>query len=285
MSQWAGQQPIRRGPAQADDLWDDEAYLATPPVLARARYTPLAQREAAPPPQPVFVVDQRRGRWNRQPQAAPGSPQPHRRRPAPPLQARLPQPRVRQTQDDPEYQPQSRRHQPVPMQDETWDHEDIPRRREGQGPRHRPRPWHWVLYLGLGMLAMLALWYLVLTLLSWWRVSQDDLHYGRPRTFQCDAVVGHHDSTERPSHFIALNLNRQVEIIEFPGGDPAKAKIYLGPPLVGPGQDLAPVTLTFRDVNGDGKPDMLVDIEGSEVVFINDGGAFRPLKPGELVHL
>ncbi len=140
-------------------------------------------------------------------------------------------------------------------------------------------------YLGLGMLAMLVLWYLVLTLISWWRVSQDDLHYGRPRTYQTDAVVGHHDSTDRPSHFLALNLNRQVEIIEFPGGDSTKAKIYLGPPLVGAGQDLVPVTLTFRDVNGDGKPDMLVDIEGSEVVFINDGGQFRPLKPGEPVHL
>ncbi len=264
-----GQQPTRRGPAQADDLWDDEAYLATPPVLARARYTPLAQREATPPPQRVFVVDQRRGRWNREPPPA----------------ARLPQPRVRQTRDDPEYQPQSRRQQPVPMQDETWEQEDLPRRREGQGPRHRPRPWHWLVYLGLGMLAMLALWYLVLTLLSWWQVSQDDLHYGRPRTFQCDAMVGHHDSTEHPSHFLALNLNRQVEIIEFPGGDPAKAKIHLGPPLVGPGQDLAPVTLTFRDVNGYGKPDMLFDIEGSEVVFLNDGGQFRPLKAGEHIHL
>ena len=140
-------------------------------------------------------------------------------------------------------------------------------------------------YLGLGMLAMLVLWYLVLTLISWWRVSQDDLHYGRPRTYQTDAVVGHHDSTDRPSHFLALNLNRQVEIIEFPGGDPTKAKIYLGPPLVGSWQDLAPVTLTFREVNGDGKPDMPVAIQGSVVVFLNDGGQFRPLKPGEYIHL
>jgi hypothetical protein len=48
---------------------------------------------------------------------------------------------------------------------------------------------------------------------------------------------------------------------------------------------LTPVTLTFRDVNGDGKPDMLVNIQGSEVVFLNDGGQFRPLKPGDHVHL
>src|SRR5437588_13101504 len=115
MSSWAGQPPTRRGPAPADALGDEEAYLATPPVLARARYTPLAQREATPPPRRVLVVDQRRGRWNRQP---------------PP--ACLPQPRVRQTRDDPAYQPQSRRPQAVPVQDEAWEQEDLPRLREGQ---------------------------------------------------------------------------------------------------------------------------------------------------------
>src|SRR2546425_1583080 len=43
-------------------------------------------------------------------------------------------------------------------------------------------------------------------------------HYGRPRTFQTDAVVGHNDSAASPSHFIAINLNRHVEVIECPGG-------------------------------------------------------------------
>ena len=122
-------------------------------------------------------------------------------------------------------------------------------------------------------------------LLGWGQTTWDDIHYGRPRTFQTDAVVGHNDSAEHPSHFLAINLNRLVEIIEFPGGDATKARIYLGPSLVGSGEDLTPVTLIFRDVNGDGKPDMLVDIQGSEVVFLNDGGHFRPPKPGDHVHL
>ena len=43
--------------------------------------------------------------------------------------------------------------------------------------------------------------------------------------------------------------------------------------------------ISGKDVNGDGKPDMLVDIQGSEVVFLNDGGHFRPPKPGDHVHL
>ena len=289
MTQWQGHSTIRRS-MQSDELTDD----VWPPPMPRSvrRYTPIEERELTAPPQPVFVVDQRRRSGVNRHSPFPSSSSQPVRRPVAVAQRRqdyAPQPRpsLGQTRDDPQYQQQRRRHQAVPMQDDAWDHnhENTPRRREGQGPRHRPRWGHWLVYLGLGMLAMLALWYLVLTLISWWRVSQDDLHYGRPRTYQTDAVVGHNDSTDRPSHFLALNLNRQVEIIEFPGGDPTKAKIYLGPPLVGPGQDLVPVTLTFRDVNGDGKPDMLVDIEGSKVVFINDGGQFRPLRAGEHVHL
>lgn len=57
-------------------------------------------------------------------------------------------------------------------------------------------------------------------------------------------------------------------------------KVYLGPVLIGDGQDFTPVTLTFEDVNGDGKPDMLVHIGDQTIVFLNDGGAFRPQKPG-----
>ncbi len=102
-------------------------------------------------------------------------------------------------------------------------------------PRTRSRV-HWMLIFGIGMLAMLALWVLGSLLIHWWSVTQDDWHYGRPRTFQVDAVVGHNDSSTNPSHFLALNLNRRVVIIELPGGDPSKSKIYTGPTLLGDGQ-------------------------------------------------
>jgi len=148
--------------------------------------------------------------------------------------------------------------------------------------RYRP---HWLLYVGLAMFVMVIGWVLFTAAANWWQVTRDDWHYGRPRTFQIDAVVGHNDSATNPSHFIALNLNRRIEIIEFPGGDPSKAKIYLGPTLLGDGQDLAPVTLTFKDVNGDGKPDMIVNVEDSHFVYINDNGTFRPARPGETVRL
>lgn len=144
---------------------------------------------------------------------------------------------------------------------------------ERRVPRRR---FHWLFFVGLAMFTMLIGWVLFTTVANWWQITQDDWHYGRPRTYQVDQVVGHNDSPSSPSHFIAINLRGQVEVIEFPGGDATKAKIYLGPHLIGSGQDLAPVTLTFQDVNGDGKIDMIINVQGSHFIFLNTGTEFRP---------
>lgn len=169
------------------------------------------------------------------------------------------------------------------------------RTQEHQPPRTRPQQqavsvhrqhFHWSVYAGVGMLFTLIL---VLTAnigLSWLQVKRDDLTYGYPRTYQTDAVVGHGDSPTHPSHFVAMNLNGRTTIIEFPGDDPTRATIIAGPTDVNPNAALDPVTLTFKDVNGDGKPDMIVTINNTNrVVYINDHGTFRPLKPGESVTL
>ena len=110
---------------------------------------------------------------------------------------------------------------------------------------------------------------------SWWITYQNDLHYGRPRTSQLDAVVGHYDSAAHPTHFIFLNLNRHVEIIEISGGDDKHSHIYSGPTLYGDGQDLTPVTGQITDVNHDGKPDLIVHIGDQQIVYINDGTTFH----------
>ena len=138
------------------------------------------------------------------------------------------------------------------------------------------------MYLGVGMLAMCACFLLLSSAVTWVQQKTDDLTYGRPRTYQLDAVVGHNDSPAIPSHFIALNLNRHVEVIEIPGGDSTKMKVYAITTLFGDGEDLTPVTLGFRDVTGDGKPDMLIHIQDAVIAMINDNGSFRPAKPGEV---
>ncbi|HEX6555499.1 MAG TPA: hypothetical protein VF026_22250 [Ktedonobacteraceae bacterium] len=149
-------------------------------------------------------------------------------------------------------------------------------------PGHRRFP---IVAILLGMVVMALLAVGLSSLTSWWRIHQDDMQYGRPRTFQLDAVVGHNDSAATPTHFIFINLNRHIDIIELPGGDTAHARIYPGPVLFGDGQDLTPVTAEIRDVNGDGKPDIIVHIQDQQLVFINDGTQFRPLRSGEHVNV
>ena len=141
---------------------------------------------------------------------------------------------------------------------------------------------HPALLLGVGMITMLVLWTLLTLAIGWWNTTWDDIHYGRPRTFQTDVAVGHNDSASNPSHFIALNLNGRIEVIEFPGGDASKARIYIGPQLYGAGQELIPVTLSFVDVKGDHQPDMIIRFQDTRIVYINDQGGFRPARPDEL---
>lgn len=149
---------------------------------------------------------------------------------------------------------------------------------------NEPKRVHWLLYIGIGMLAMLVLWVVGSTVLAWGLARYDDYRYGYPRTFQTDAIVGHGDNPTHPSHFIAVNLHSQIIIVEFPAGSPAKSISYLGPLLLENNSDLTPVTLEFRDVNGDHKPDMLIHIAGKELVFINNGTQFRPSNNNDPLH-
>ncbi|HLG61472.1 MAG TPA: hypothetical protein VKY19_06045 [Ktedonosporobacter sp.] len=141
---------------------------------------------------------------------------------------------------------------------------------------------HWLTWVGVGMAVMLLGWVLITLLAAWWHGEQDDLHYGRPRTFQIDVVVGHHDSPAHPSHFIAQHLGTHYYVIELAGGDPSNIRVIVPMTDIGPGEDLTPITLQFQDVNHDGRPDMLVQVGATRMIFINAHGTFRPAQPGEV---
>lgn len=139
---------------------------------------------------------------------------------------------------------------------------------------------HWLLPLGLGMIAMLILWEVGSVALGWGANEYNNIVYGMPRTYQTDFVVGHGDSPAHPSHFLAINLNHQAIVVEFPAGNPQNAKSYVVPYyILGTDSAEVPVTVNFKDVNGDGKPDMIVHIhlstQDQTFVFINDGKQFR----------
>lgn len=128
------------------------------------------------------------------------------------------------------------------------------------------------------MFIMIAGWILFTMLGTWWTNQQNTWSYGYPRTTQYDQVVGHGTASDPNSHFIAENLHGEVIVIEIPGDDPSKSKIYIGPRLYGDNADLIPVTLSFKDVNGDGKSDLLINVQGQTIVFVNDGTQFKAPK-------
>jgi hypothetical protein len=143
------------------------------------------------------------------------------------------------------------------------------------GPPPTPkRKVHWLLTLGIGMALMLGLSLGLSWLANWWVNHQLDATYGMPRTYQVDAVVGHEDSALNPSHFIFLNLNGHVEIIELPGGDAAKAKVYIGPTLFSDNAPLVPVTGEFKNV--DGTEEMVVHVQDKVIIYVSDGTKFVP---------
>lgn len=157
--------------------------------------------------------------------------------------------------------------------------------RSGPAPRRQSdrrkteqlsRTWrlHPLVFVGLALIIAILGWVVFTTIATWVTNAENHWHYGYPRTAQYDVVVGHQDSAAHPSHFIALNYDGQVEVIEFPGGDVSHARIYTGVALIGPNANLVPVTLVFQDVNGDGKLDMIVIAGTARYVFLNEHGQF-----------
>ena len=126
--------------------------------------------------------------------------------------------------------------------------------------------------IGAGALVGVLVIYAVLSaLLSFVQVKADDIAYGRPRTTHLDGFFGHAgEQAGQPSHILALNLDRRIVLIELPGGDTQGASTITGPYLFGANENLTPVQLQSADINGDGNPDLLVDVKNEQLVYIND---------------
>ncbi|GCE08329.1 hypothetical protein KDAU_56580 [Dictyobacter aurantiacus] len=144
-----------------------------------------------------------------------------------------------------------------------------------QRVQQRRPPRHWLVSLGLGMVLMLLLvaaWQFVLPRTT---AAYNDWRYGNPRTFQIDAFVGHETVVTIPSHFIVLNLNGDIQVIELPGGDQNKVQRYQVTQLSGPAAASIPVTLEFVDPNHTHHPDMLVHIQDAQILLKNVNGTFK----------
>lgn len=149
-----------------------------------------------------------------------------------------------------------------------------PRRRRKAYREFRLPVW---MVVGSGMILMGAIIWAGFNIIEWGVNKYNDIHYGNPRTYQVGAVVGHNDSPANPSHFIAQNINKRAVVVEMKGGDATKSVSYIAP------YDLpdasVPVEVRFKDVDGDGKPDMIMRLmmpTEQDVVFLNTGKDFRP---------
>jgi hypothetical protein len=140
---------------------------------------------------------------------------------------------------------------------------------------------HPLFFVGVGLLFAVLLWIGVTQVIAWGNGVLDLLHYGNPRTYQTDAVVGQGDSLLHPSHFVALNLRGQVVILDFPAGDPARAREFTVSSVLGPHAEQVVVTLRFVDVDHTGKPDMIIEAGGAQTFLVNAAGTFRPPTPAE----
>jgi hypothetical protein len=138
---------------------------------------------------------------------------------------------------------------------------------------------HPLFYIGICLVILvvfLTAYTLIPPALQKW---SDDRTYGYPRSFQTDANVGHGLGA---SHFLVVNVHGTIEVVELPNAPNTAVQphLYIIMHLSGQGADLVPATVSFPDVNGDGKPDMQVTVyDGTNPsiwILFNNGTTFVP---------
>lgn len=147
---------------------------------------------------------------------------------------------------------------------------------EEEEPKPRRRV-HWLLYVGIALFAVIALWQGLNGLAYFWQQKQDDWTFGKNRVFTTDAVVGHNDSPQNPSHFIAVNDKGNIYVIELQGGDTSKSRIYNITTIEG-NTNNPPVVLFFQHLTRSGRVDMIVQIGDPgntfDINLFNNGTSF-----------
>jgi hypothetical protein len=131
------------------------------------------------------------------------------------------------------------------------------------------------------LLCIVAIVLVANSVLTWGQIKLDDMRYGRPRTMQLSGFVGHNENSGIPTQFVAMNLNRRVVVFEIPGGDAGQTRTLTGPYLFGANEDLTPVRLRLQHINADNNTDLVISVKNEEIMYINESGSFRLIKPEE----
>jgi hypothetical protein len=131
-----------------------------------------------------------------------------------------------------------------------------------------------VLALLLGalfLLGMVLFWQHAV--LPTWNGLTDQWNYGSARVTQMDADVGHGGV----SHFLAEYYQGNILIIEISVSHSNNAHFYTLSGFIENGANTPVIQLALDDTNHDGKPDLVITIEGTNfsTVLHNTGTAFQ----------
>lgn len=129
-------------------------------------------------------------------------------------------------------------------------------------PRGRLSNMHPTFYVGLALFVVALAWIAMLIAPGIW----NKIHYGNPPMTETDAVVGHHDSSAHPSHFIATNDNGTILVIEMMGGDPGHSIVYV---VARTSDTTDPAFIQF---DGNTTPNMYIYV-GQVVFFMSNNGS------------
>jgi len=155
------------------------------------------------------------------------------------------------------------------------------------------KQWHPAVHIGAMLFAFALAWMICVHLASFWLLNvADRWNYGPQKSGPAlSAVFGHEDSQEHPTRVELINDHGRPVVLEIPGGDGSKAKLYPGPQpaLFGLEGNPEQYVMYFeepRDINGDGRKDLSIIVEAggfdlsfhrkqTRIVLLNDGKTFK----------
>lgn len=139
-------------------------------------------------------------------------------------------------------------------------------------PAASPKQGHWLTPVGCGAVLVLGAvivwsWVIVPT----YQNVTDHWNYGNSHIAGADIVMN--GQSER---FISFDDRGHITVIEIPDAHPDKSRIYQAAQLVGDDSTNRIVTVTFTDVNHDGKTDLVIHVEGEQgyVVLFQTANGF-----------
>jgi len=143
----------------------------------------------------------------------------------------------------------------------------------------------WLSYGLTGVVTFAALYMLTDTMVAWAEprlssISQLE-HYMETPTYHLRADVGHGTSPGMLSHLTAMNMDGQIIVVDFPGGDAERMRVLQGPYLFGSEGSSTPVSLRLEDMNGDTHSDLIVQVNNEEIIYINRDQTFQLITPEE----